>query len=554
MSQTIDTIFLSHAEKQPDALAITESANRQRLGLSTVSELTYKQSARFIHHTAAFLRQAQFSDGDIVVVQLPNIAETPLILLSIINAGLVPCLIPTHWRKVEIEAALENLTPRAIIAHQAMIDHDPFETMFEIAAANTSIRYIYGLGNNLTDGVTPLPDLTTAITTDITSIDTPEVLITRSGEQAAFIGWTRSSPETSRDGETSKVHPVAYTHIQLMANAHVVSSEIQLKTKPKILSTYAPTNLTGLITGLLPWLLEGGTLHIAGSLKIAPMIERIKEHAINLVIAPQSLGEKLDQSFTHSFEETSQFPHLALVSQTPYKATENLPHKKLNVQETYIFNLNGLCIYAQHKHENRDEQIIKIGELCLGAQPGPNGEELNPPFIETRIQGAAQKAGDESETLKGRLELNGMAVGFTEWQPVMTTTQLSNFDNHWGKTHLSAKIIDQAMTMLKIVPSQNEIYYGSTLLNGTELDKIYQQYPGFVDAAAFSIKDPALGERLFAAIIPNPDGPLSYDEFKQFLLDQQISPAKIPEKLVTVEEIPRSADGLIDRTAILNFG
>lgn len=550
MSQTIDTIFLSHAEKQPDALAITESANRQRLGLSSISELTYQQSARYIRHTAAFLRQAQLSDGDIVVVQLPNIAETPLILLSIINAGLVPCLIPPHWRKVEIEAALEGLTPRAIIAHQTMVDHDPFETMFEIAAANTSIRFIYGLGNNLTDGVTPLPEITTSITTGITSEESPEVLISRSGEQAAFIGWTRSF----QDNETSKVHPVAYTHIQLMANAHVVSSEIKLQSTPKILNALAPTSLTGLVAVLLPWLLEGGSIHIAGSLKVTPMIERIKEHSINLAIVPQSLGDKLDQSFTQSFSETAQYPHIALVSPTPYKGTEKLPTKKLNAKETYLFNLNGLCIYAQHKHQNRDEQIIKVGELCLGAQPGPNGEELNPPFIETRLQGAAQKAGDDSETLKGRLELNGMAVGFTEWQPVMTTTQLSNFDNHWAKTNLSAKIIDQGMTMLKIIPSKDEIYYGSTLLNGTELDKIYQQYPGFVDAAAFSIKDPALGERLFAAIIPHANDSLSYDEFKQFLLDQQISPAKIPEKLVTVEEIPRSADGLIDRTAILNFG
>jgi acyl-CoA synthetase (AMP-forming)/AMP-acid ligase II len=550
MSQTIDTIFLSHAEKKADDLSITDSANRERLGLNSIDELTYKQSARYIRHTAAFLRQAQFADGDIVVVQLPNIAETPLILLAILNAGLVPCLIPSHWRKVEIEAALQKLNPRAIIAHQAVLDHNPFETMFEIAAAHTSIRFIYGLGNNLTDGVTPLPDLTTTITTDITADESPEVLITRSGEQVAFIGWTRSCV----DAETSLVDPVAYTHIQLMANAHIVSSEIKLQSAPKILSTYAPTNLTGLVTTLLPWILEAGTLHIAGSLKIAPIITRIKEHNINLTVIPQSLGEKLDKAFLQSFSVVAQHPHLALVSPTPYKLPEKLPKVKLNAQETHIYNLNGLCIYAQHKHKNRDDQIIQIGEICLGSQPGTNGEELNPPFIETRIQGAAQKAGDENETLKGRLELNGMAVGFTDWQPVMTTTQLSNFDTHWEKSNLAVKIIDQGMTMLKVTPSRDEIYYGSALLNGTELDKIYQQYPGFVDAAAFSIKDPALGERLFAAIIPSPEETLSYEEFKQFLLDQQISPAKIPEKLVTVEEIPRSAEGFIERQAILNFG
>lgn len=550
MSQTIDSIFLSNAEKNGDKLALTDCANRTRLGLNTIEELTYKQASRYIRRTSAFLRQAHFSDGDIVIVQLPNIAETSLILLSIINAGLVPCMIPSHWRKVEIEAALKNITPRAIIAHQAMTDEDPFQTMFEIAANNTGIRFIYGLGSNLTDGVTPLPELSSAIASDLSPEEEPEVLIQRAGEQVALIGWTRGC----ENGETSEVHPVAYTHIQLMANAHIVSSTINLESTPSILSAYASTNLSGIVAALLPWILATGTLHIAGSLKITPLVERIKKHKINLALIPQSLGEKLDKALSDVSLEDGSKTHLTLVSPTPYKQPEKLPKFQFNSDVSYLFNLNGLCIYAQEKLKNTEEQFIEIGELSLGAQPGPNGEDLNPPFIETRIQGAAQKAGDGNESLKGRLELNGMAVGFTEWHPVMTTTQLSNFDTHWEKTHLSATIIDQAMTMLKIIPSQDEIYYGSTVFCGPELDKIYQKYPGFVDAAAFSIKDPALGERLFAAIIPQPNDALSYDEFKQFLLDQQISPAKIPEKLVTVEEIPRSGEGFVERQAILNFG
>lgn len=548
MSQTIDTIFLSHADKQPDSLAITDCANRERLGLQTIDNLTYRQAGRYIRHTAAFLRQAQFADGDIVVVQLPNLAETPLILLSIINAGLVPCLIPTHWRKVEIDAALTNIKPRAIIAHQSMTEQAPFETMFEIAASHTSIRFIYGLGSDLLDGVTPLPDLTTTITSDTPISDSPDVMITRSGEQAACIGWTRSLDEN----ENTLVHPVAYTHVQLMANAHVVSSEIKLQSSPKILSAYAPTNITGLVTTFLPWILEGGVLHIAASLKINSLIERINNNEVNLAVLPQTIASKLDSAISKYSNDENCELQLALVSPTPYKLKERYQHNSLNCPVTSIFNLNGLCIYAQHHQKDIDEQIIEIGEFCLGAQPGPNGEELNPPFIETRIQGAAQIAGEDSETLKGRLELNGMAVGFTTWQPNMTTTQLSNFDSHWEKSNLSVSIIDQAMSMIKIVPSKNSIYYGSTHLSGPELDKLYQTYPGFVDAAAFSVKDPALGERLFAAIIPNPEDALSYEEFKQFLIDQNISPAKIPEKLVTVEEIPRSSDGYIERQAILS--
>ena len=153
--------------------------------------------------------------------------------------------------------------------------------------------------------------------------------------------------------------------------------------------------------------------------------------------------------------------------------------------------------------------------------------------------------------MQGRLEIGGTAVGFTNWQTNMTTMPHSNYDEHWEKTYLTASLIDQAMSLLDILPNDDTIYYGNSQLYGQELDRLYQAYPGFVDAAAFAIEDPLLGERLFAAIIPQPGDALSFDDFKQHLLAQNVSPAKIPEKLVTVTQIPRSSDGLIERQEIL---
>lgn len=574
MSQTIDKIFLSHAEKQGDNPALTDTKGRQRLGLSTIEQLTYRQAKRYVTAAAAYFRQFQFSEGDIVIVQMPNIAETHLIMLALLNAGLVPCPIPTHWRRAEIDPALKKLKPRAIISHQSSPDNDPFQSMFEVAANHASIRFIFGLGDNLPDGVSPLPPLVENITTDHEPENQPSVVFSRSSEQLAFIGWSRDN-----EGHAS---PVAYTHIQLMANHHIVSEQVNLEGRPNLLSFYAPTGLNGMVTTFLPWVIEGGTLHIAAKLKLSDLKERIEKYQINLAVIPQAIENKFINALKTAELDQQALPHLMLISPTPYHkehtgVIDETEHSAIN--KTTIYNLNGLCLFPQS--DNAAIQFQKElpadlhpstskGLLHLGPQRSANSEieaAPSPAFIETRIQGAAQKAGESDEheslntattnllnasVLKGRLEISGLAVGFTNWQSNMTTIPLSNFDTHWEKTYLSAALIDQAMSLVKILPARDAIYYGSTQLEGKELDEIYQTYPGFVDAAAFSIKDPVLGERLYAAIIPKPGTALSYEDFKQHLLEQHISPAKIPEKLVTVFEIPRTEDGHIKRQEILN--
>jgi len=541
MSQTLDQIFLAAAQKKPDTIALTDCPNAERLGLGTITGLTYTHAQRYIQQTAQFLRQFGLNDGDIILVQLPHIAETPLILLSLFNAGLVPCCLPTHWRKSEIEQAFNKLNAKGMIVHQSTPNYDPFSSLFEIAANHLNLRFIFGLSQdqNLPDGVTPLPDIHQSIACEPQSPTNYDITLCRSQEQVALIGW-------SSDQEGIP-HPVAYTHIQMMANAHLIAQETKMRDTPSILTAYSPTTLPGMIAAFVPWITQGGTLHITSQLKQKNLLDQFQNHTIDQAVLPHGLEQKLQNALENQEGATTESaqtkrPHLTLIASTPThaKKTPQAPNSSV------FYNLNGLCLIAsQVPHEEKG--ILKLGN----AEVAHNDSLINPPFIQTRLQGATQKAGDLNQVLKGRLEVSGLIVGFTKWHDKMTTSPHSNFNEHWEQTHLSALLIDQALSNLEIERNQDTIYHGANQLSGLELDRLYQTYPGFVDAAAFSIMDPLLGERLFAAIIPRPGDPLSYEDFKKHLMDQNISPVKIPEKLVTVTQIPRSQDGIIERKNIL---
>ena len=546
MSQTLDQIFLNSAAKKPDATALSADPECHNQPLSPTNEITYQQAADYIVQTAADLRSRGLKDGDILLTQLPSLIETPLLLLAIMNAGLVPCLIPSQWRRKEIEAAISALTPSAALAHPTNKTDNPFEALFEIAAQELSFRYIFGLDPASPDGVTPLPVLNprTGETTGSDSgqfIQNEAPLFRRSGEQVAMIAWTHD-----QEGQPK---PVAHTHIQLMANAYMVTEGIMPegrkskesgKNAPHLMTHFNPASLPGFIAAFIPWVTEAASLHLTTNLKTDDVISIIKQRRIDYALIPHGISSALSSTMATQLPEEER-PTLVSFASSPARAIAGTTGE---TPTTQLYNLNGLCLARAVNNPGE-------GLLRLGPQQDKNGNTPTPPFIETRLQGATQKAADGTDVMRGRLELSGTAVGFTEWHDTITTTPLSNFDQHWEATSLRGKLVNHEMTRLEIETLSDIIYHGNHPLNGQELDHLYQAYPGFIDAAAFSIEDPLMGERLFAAIIPKPGDALSYDDFKNHLLAQQISPAKIPEKLVTVTEIPRDDQGLIARSEIL---
>ncbi len=107
------------------------------------------------------------------------------------------------------------------------------------------------------------------------------------------------------------------------------------------------------------------------------------------------------------------------------------------------------------------------------------------------------------------------------------------------------------MPSLKIMRDPELLHHGGAAIAASELDGLYQAYPGFLDAACFALPDPVLCDRIFAAVSPKPGEAVSLETLIQFLDDRQVAPYKFPDKLLVVKEIPRDAQGRILRDEIL---
>ena len=75
--------------------------------------------------------------------------------------------------------------------------------------------------------------------------------------------------------------------------------------------------------------------------------------------------------------------------------------------------------------------------------------------------------------------------------------------------------------------------------------------PCYLDAACFALSDPVIGDRIFAAVVPEPDEPVSLEALHAYLHGLDVAPYKFPDQIVVVRDIPRDASDRVLREQIL---
>lgn len=80
----------------------------------------------------------------------------------------------------------------------------------------------------------------------------------------------------------------------------------------------------------------------------------------------------------------------------------------------------------------------------------------------------------------------------------------------------------------------------------TEVDQALARHPAVLEAAAFAISHPTLGEDLAAAVVLRPAASATEPDLRRFL-GTQLAAYKIPRTIVFLESLPRTASGKVKR-------
>jgi hypothetical protein len=245
---TLDELFRAAVTRSPERLALVDPADRYRFTDGPVRRLTYGEADRVVSAIARRLLDCGLPANAMVAIQLPNVVESVLVLLGVLRAGLIAVPVPLLWRRADMVRALGRIGARALIVPRRVGAVDHGDMAAHVAAETFAIRFLFGFGDPLTDGVISLNDV----------FDVPATTVApgeRWGDPANHVAVVTF--EVTSEG----IIPLARSNAQLVtAGAAVVSELGAAGAGARIISASSVASLAGLACGVLPWLVGDGTL------------------------------------------------------------------------------------------------------------------------------------------------------------------------------------------------------------------------------------------------------------------------------------------------------
>ncbi len=89
--------------------------------------------------------------------------------------------------------------------------------------------------------------------------------------------------------------------------------------------------------------------------------------------------------------------------------------------------------------------------------------------------------------------------------------------------------------------SKEMINRGGQKIVPEDVDRVLAAHPAVLDAAAFAVPHPTLGEDIACAVVPQPDSRTSEAELRRFA-SQKLTSFKVPRRIYFVDQIPRGRD------------
>jgi mycobactin salicyl-AMP ligase len=517
---TAEGLLRRRARQRPGGVALSDPPNLQALGFGRPRSLPYREADDAVDALASFFIELGLEPGDRIAVQLPNIVLQPLTLLAAWRAGLTVAAIPMLWRAHEIGRVCEEVAPNALIGVSRFGGEKHAETLCEIASTHLSVRFVLGFGPALPDGVVSLDEVIEA---------------GRGGAKRPIETPMRVTPAminfTARAG--APFLPVLRGEDELLAQGAMTVLALSLDTRDVILNPHPCTGPAGLSLGLMPWLISGATLAQHHPFDYADFVRQLLATGATVTALPSPILAELAKDGVLQRPEC-RLRRLGAVWSMPELA---LPALQFHGTAPLLFDLyplGDLASVVLRREARGNPASLPLGRVHL-EEDGDGAV-----FVETKLGTRRNGEGDGELLLRGPVVSHG---------PKESPLALDR--EGYVATGLYAAPEGNDGRHLRLKRDVELLHHGGFAIAASELDQLYQSFPGFLDAAAFVLPDPIVGDRIFAAVAPRPNEPISLEALHLHLKEREVAPYKFPDKLLVVKQIPRAAGGRVLREQIL---
>lgn len=540
---TLDQIVAKNAETRPDHPALIDFSDRPEWTGGPAETLTWKRLQVRIEALAAFFAAVGLQPDTVMALQMPPTVDAVVAFLACSRAGLVIAPMPLGAREADAIEAYRTLGVKAIVTVAQTEGERHGETLRSVAAELFQIRFVFGAGGDVPDG---LVDLRMVFDEAESLGNAPDVV--RKGNPADHALTVEAIALPPEDGDAtateitpSRTLPLPRSHNHWIATGLMTLLEARIDVDSVILSPFALTGVTGIGLAIVPWLISGCTLVTGLPRSTDGLAAEAERFAASHVAVPVRFAARLADRFSAH-----------RISPTIIAVAEDEPHDRPLPPGQDVVDVTPVGAYGLLARRRLDAALQRA--LPIGIVGAPAEAPQAPPLIEARIRATPQRAGQMSSkgTLGGELQVRGAMVPHFNWPTTAQERRHRPRDPEgWMQTGLGARIVTAQPPAFELGGRiDGTARIGQALYDLDALDVVYRSIEGVADAAALVIDDLDTGPGIAAVVVPHPGVRFDAEDFRRAVEDTRVGLAKIPTRVFTVPTIARGPSGRILRSGM----
>ncbi len=510
-----------------DGFRDTLRRNADRVALiDSGGPVTYAELGERSARMARALLDLGFGPLDRIIVQLPNTAMFAYLYFAAQRIGAIPVLaLPVH-RKREI-TQFAGISDARALAVPAVARHFDYTAMAgEIMASHPGLELclVQGAPPGAFDGRRGLRRI-------------EELLEREPRTGAEALDRIRIDPEDPAlfllsGGTTGIPKLIPRTHNDYLYNSKIAASVCEIATGDVLLDVLPiEHNLPLGCPGMQGFLLSGGTVVLASSIRPREVFELIQRHRVTHIhLVPALLIRWIDDPAIGAYDLSSlkviQSGGQRLQPEVRLRAEKALPG--CFIQENFGM-AEGLIMFVRS-----DDRFDVRRETC-GRPASPDDEVF---LVDP--EGQVVPDGTPGELIvRGPYTLRGYFRSAGHNARAFTPDGFYKSGDLLRKLPSGNYIVEGRVKDL--------INRGGEKISAEEVENLILAHPAVLNVACVPYPDPVLGERMCACVVLRPGSTLTFDELVAFLLGFEIAAFKLPERLEFFGSLPLSGFGKVSK-------
>jgi acyl-CoA synthetase (AMP-forming)/AMP-acid ligase II len=535
---TIDDYFRQNVERTPDKVAIVDPLDRTTWCDGEPRRLTYSQLDEEIDRLSAILVKCGVGVDDVVAIQLPNTVELVAAYLAIMRIGAIATPFPVQYRAYEQEELLRFVEAKAMITSTRLGDRKNAESVLGLQAVLPDLKTILAWGQNVPQGVVSL-DEWMRLPLDEELLNQRKESVSITANDIFTICWT--------SGTEGKPKGVPRSHNEWFISAFATVDGAQFTDQDVLLNPFPMVNMAGIGGMMLPWLMSGATLVQHHPFHLPTFLSQIALEKVTYTLAPPSILGLLLQNESYLAQTDISTLRMIGSGSTPLSPWLLETWKeKHGIDIINYFGSNEGATFIGVPQDIPDPKMraryfprFGVEGFSWSLRPA---QRMYSKLVDMQTGQEVTEPGRP-----GEMRLKGASIFSGYWRAEELTKRAFDEEGYFctGDVFEIAGDSDGLRYYSLVGRAKDVIIRGGMNISPEELESLLMSHPKLAEVSVVGYPDDVLGEKVCACVVLRPEQRVTLEELVDFLRQKEIASFKLPERLVTLDSLPRNPVGKI---------